>query len=397
MTAEWIDKLAEQQDGQSTADRTPKALPFRHHRDRNLSMPKFLVKGLLPETGIGLLSGQTSTYKTFVGLKLAGAVGMGKPFLNGHGTKRRGATLIFTSEGANELPVRLEALSQEEHDGHRLPIYFCSQPVGLLDPTAIQDIIMTCSEVNDQAMRDHSLPLVMVMFDTLIGCAGFAKAGDENDSVIGAKLMDALTQISHACEAFVLGIDHFGKATETGTRGSSAKEAAADVVLAILANKATSGDVTACRLAIRKSRGGPSGVEYGFNVHSVDLGEDEDGDRVTSLTIKFDTVALQPQQEDGAWTKSTAHLRRVLMALLATDGETIQPFPGGPDVRAIRSDTVRDEYIKQIPAEDDDPKKGRATRRRSFNRLVVVARDRDLVCFREIDGVGFLWLAPKGK
>ena len=43
--------------------------------------------------------------------------------------------------------------------------------------------------------------------------------------------------MSHHTGAFVLGVDHFGKAVETGTRGSSAKEAAADTVLAMLATR----------------------------------------------------------------------------------------------------------------------------------------------------------------
>ena len=116
--------------------RQPKALSFRRHRDRNMSSPRYLVKNLLPETGIGLLSGQPGTYKSFLALKLGGAVATGQPFIIGHGTKRQGATLIFLSEGAGELPMRLEALAQAEHGGSVLPIYYCAHEVALLDPYA---------------------------------------------------------------------------------------------------------------------------------------------------------------------------------------------------------------------------------------------------------------------
>ena len=97
-----------------------------------------------------------------------------------------------------------------------------------------------------------SCRLVLILFDTIIAAAAFAKSGDENDAAVGQKLMAALAEISRATGTFVLGIDHFGKAVETGTRGTSAKEAAADVVLALLANKALSGEVTAPRVCIRK-------------------------------------------------------------------------------------------------------------------------------------------------
>jgi hypothetical protein len=53
---------------------------------------------------------------------------------------------------------------------------------------------------------------------------------------------------------FVLGVDHYGKDITAGTRGTSAKEASADVVLACLGAREQSGRVTDTRLAVRKCR-----------------------------------------------------------------------------------------------------------------------------------------------
>src|SRR5262249_50425463 len=153
--------------------------------------------------------------------------------------------------------------------------------VRLLDKNSVVNVIATAKSVGEDAQRDHRLPLALILFDTIIGAAAFAKSGDENDAAVGQKLMATLAEISRATNTFVLGIDHCGKAVETGTRGTSAKEAAADVVLALLADKALSGEVTAPRLCIRKRRGGPAGVEHPFTVKSVRLGQDEDGDEVT--------------------------------------------------------------------------------------------------------------------
>src|SRR6516165_6608306 len=102
----------------------PTILNYRRHRDADKSVPKYLVKNLLTETGVGLLSGQSGTYKSFIGIKLVGAVGMRQPFA-GYDVKRQGASLIFASEGAGELPIRLEALSEVEHGGQVLPVYYC--------------------------------------------------------------------------------------------------------------------------------------------------------------------------------------------------------------------------------------------------------------------------------
>ena len=73
----------------------------------------------------------------------------------------------------------------------------------------------------------------------------------------------------------VFGVDHFGKSVETGTRGSSAKEASADVVLAVLGDKKVTGEISNMRLALRKRRTGENGAEYAFRRRIVDLGVDE--------------------------------------------------------------------------------------------------------------------------
>ena len=120
----------------------PTTLSYRRHRDANNQVPKYLVKNLLPQTGVGLLSGQSGTYKSFVAIKLAGAIATGQSFA-GHVIKRQGAVLIFASEGAGEVPIRLDALSEAEHGGQVLPIFYCGGAVRLLDRTSVARVIAT--------------------------------------------------------------------------------------------------------------------------------------------------------------------------------------------------------------------------------------------------------------
>jgi hypothetical protein len=241
------------------------------------------------------------------------------------------------------------------------------------------------------------LPLVLIVIDTVISAAAFAKSGDENDSAIGAKLMAALGTISRDTGTFVLGIDHFGKVAETGTRGTSAKEDAADVVLALLATKSIAGEVTNPRLCVRKRRGGPAGIEHPFTPKVVTVGEDEDGEPITSLTIEFGTTAAPAASSDGTWTRSLRTLRRILRTLLADAGEDLSPFAGGPMVRAVRLDLVRAEFYKQYVSADGDRAKKKTASRQAFHRAVTAAKDRGLVAVREVDGTDFVWLATGDK
>jgi AAA domain-containing protein len=372
----------------------PSPLSFRRHRDANNPTRKDLVKGLLPETGIGLLSGQSGTYKTFVALNLAGAVATGKPFA-GYSIKRPGATFAFVSEGANGWPQRLDALSKHDHDNARLPIFYTGAPVCLLDAKSVAAAIETVKAAAEEAKRDLDLPLTLVLFDTVIGAAGFAKAGDENDSTIGQRVMAALTEIATQTGTFVLGVDHFGKAVETGTRGSSAKEAAADVVLALLANKSISGEISEQRLAVRKRRDGQGGVEHAFTVETVELGEDEDGEIIKSCAIAFSPIPTTPlPKESDGWTKSLLTLKRILMTLMADSGEDVLPFADSPEqVRAIKSEIVRKEFFKQHPADGAKDKEG--AKRRAYNHTVRTAQNKGLIAVREIGEIEFLWFATK--
>src|SRR6516165_2187793 len=115
---------------------------------------------------------------------------------------------IIACEGAGELPVRLEALSMVEHGGRVLPIYYCDAGIRLLDPTSVASIIATGKQVDTDAQRDHKLPLVLVIIDTVISAAAFAKSGDENDSastVAGTSRASALAVFMLMTSSYLVG------------------------------------------------------------------------------------------------------------------------------------------------------------------------------------------------
>ena len=169
----------------------------------------------------------------------------------------------------------------------KLPFAWIDDCPRLLDPGAVKVLAALAREAADRMQKDFGVPLALIIIDTMADAAGYARSGDENDAALAQLVMHRCAQLAQLTGALVLGVDHFGKAIETGTRGSSAKESRADVVLALLGDKAISGEVTNTRLAVRKSRGGPGGRELPFGVRSVDLGTDENGEPITSLVIEW--------------------------------------------------------------------------------------------------------------
>jgi hypothetical protein len=302
-----------------------------HGESQNTPVRAWLINGLLPETGVGLISGQWGTYKTFVALDLAAAVMAGLAFID-YPIVRNGGILFIAAEGGSEIPARLQAVLKAKYPDRvdKLPFAWIDECPRLLAPHAVNALAALAREAAEHMQKDFGVPLVLIVVDTMVDAAGYVRSGDENDAALAQLIMRRCAELSRLTGALVLGIDHFGKAVETGTRGSSAKEGRADVVLALLGDKAISGEVTNTRLAVRKNRAGPGGRELPFGVRSVDMGADENGEPITSLVIEWSGQAATTSPSDQRWSRSLRLLRRILMTMLADNGKDVRPFADGP-------------------------------------------------------------------
>ena len=64
----------------------------------------------------------------------------------------------------------------------------------------------------------------------------------------------------------------------------------------------------------------------------------------------------------------------------------------GPKVHAVTLEQVRTEFVASYPADNEDQRARDAVKRSAFNRALKDARERLLICSREIEGVDHLWL-----
>jgi hypothetical protein len=367
---------------------------FRHDRgwhyytDAPPAPTRWLVKDILPETGIGLLAGQWGVFKTTVALDLSLSVMTGLLFAGRYRVKRPGPVLYVAVEGEGTLRARLRVIA--EHRGHTGPLPFAwrgDSPV-LTGKRAADELC----RLADGAVEHFGQPISLAWIDTLVVAAGYAP-GEDNDTGATQRVMNALRRLSRHTGACVIGVDHFGKAVETGTKGSIQKESSADTVLALLADRELSGSLKNTRLAVRKQRDGVSGFELPFTTRA-DVGLDEDGDRF-SLPPVIDWQAAQepkPQETATKWAPSLQLLRRVLMTMLADCGQKCRPFLDGPEVLACDVEKVRTEFYRQYPADGTDQQKAN-TRRAAFTRAIKDAQGRNLVATCEVDGVQLIWLA----
>ena len=379
-------------DRQETYTEPPTGNSWKYHTGAAPMPLRWLIKGIVPEAGVVLMAGQWGTFKTTIALDASVCVMAGLSFAVRYRVKRPGAVLYIALEGEGMLSARLAAIAAHRGVSGPLPFAWRGNCPALTNKDATAELCAIADEAVAYLDRNFGLPVVLIWIDTVITAAGYNEGGD-NDTAASQKVMSALRILSKHTGALVAGIDHFGKVVETGTRGSSAKEGAADTVIALLADRELSGGVKNTRLAVRKQRDGVSGFEIPFTARMVETSTDDDGDPVTAPIIDWQATQ-EIAQADARWTPSMQVLRRVLMTTLVDCGQNVRPFPDGPEVRACDMELVRREFYRQYPANGTDRQKADA-RRKAFSRSITETTARGLVATREVDGVQFIWLATQ--
>ena len=240
---------------------------------------------------------------------------------------------LIAAEGAGEVRLRLDAVVRNKCGNmERVPFRWYETTPPLLQKGAVETLIGMAQQADRSLREEFGLPLGLVVIDTVAACAGYIRAGDENDPAAGQAVMNVLKALAQALSCFVLGVDHFGKDANAGTRGASSKEGAADLVLACLGDKSVGGSVSNTKLAVRKNRGGPQGQEFPFSLRVVQAPEpDDDGEPVTSMVVDWQPNTpggnqAQPGPDPWAQTRrqdqraAVLRLKRVLISAMANHG-----------------------------------------------------------------------------
>jgi hypothetical protein len=315
-----------------------------HHGEPNANrVTRWTIKGLLPETGVGLLSGQWGTGKTFGALDIGGSVLPGMPeFFIDYRIKRRGGVLFIAAEGVSSIGLRFEAMLAKKL-GHSIldqnpprPFSWVNFQPQLLKQGA-SGLIAIAKREAAWMKEKHGVDLVLIIIDTIAAAAAFDR---EDDAAQAQAVMGALGLLSAESGAFVLGVDHFGKDIETGTRGSSAKEAYAETVLALVGKREVTGKITDLRMGVRKVRDGDQGRIIPFRLEVIDCGVDEDGDQITTCVVHWEP----DRQVNSAGGRPRNHTMMISALRRAVERNGTGISHDGCLVRAARVDHVRDEF-----------------------------------------------------
>lgn len=237
------------------------------------AVTEWIIKGMLPKAELAMVYGPPGSGKTFWVLDLVSHVVRGLPW-NGRRVKQ-GRCLYIAAEGANGVRKRVQAY--QEYNGLDLA-------TGLSDLFFIADTprLTEKQDRKDLAQAIRSLPPVdVVVIDTL---AATSSGADENSSKEMGEIINYCKGIHKHFGALVLLVHHSGKDVTKGARGSS-------VILGALDCEIQISRVENDRVAtITKLKDGDdAGQAYGFTLNTVELGQDADGDPITSCVVMHST------------------------------------------------------------------------------------------------------------
>lgn len=225
----------------------------------------WIVKSVIPRGALGMIFGDSASGKTFFALDLAGAIAEGTEW-RGHKVEQ-GRVVYIAAEGVAGLRSRLLAYCEERNA--------TLANLGVIADAPNFTVKADVEAIYHAVMRFKDVSVIFV--DTL---AQVTAGANENSAEDMGKMLKFCRQLHKQSGAMVILIHHSGKDATKGARGSSVLRPACDVEIEVeRADARRSATIT-------KMKDGEDGMTFGFELKTVVLGEDEEGEAITSCVIE---------------------------------------------------------------------------------------------------------------
>ena len=255
----------------------------------------WLVKGIFPTTGLGVIYGFSGSGKSFLGFDCAAAIAEGHPW---YGFKTYACPVVYVALEA-EAGYRLRTQAWEKQNGRNLPsnLSLILQPFKL---TELKDVSALAAAVPHGAA---------IFVDTLNRAA---PTSDENSSKDMGIILEAAKLLQKLSGGLVVLITHTGKDASKGIRGHSSLFAALDAGIEVESN------ANGRAWTVAKVKDSSDGQEFPFKLTAHDLGKDSDGDPQSSCTVERVYGQLfQTKEPKGGFQKTALKLLKMEIPLSA--------------------------------------------------------------------------------
>jgi len=261
----------------------------------------YLIKGYLPANSLGMVYGQSGTFKSFHVLSWACSIALGREW---NGVKvKQSPVLYIAGEGGLGVPRRIKAWCNKYNFGNSINDFWkIEHPVFFGEATQVEQLIRTIK----YKQQSKGVKFGLIVIDTLARCF----SGDENRSDDMNRFVAACDRIKAETGATVLVVHHSGKNTDKGARGSSVMRAACDFEYNISrANISKPALILECTKAKDESES----TTQMFELDEKHLFVDGDGDNISSLVCSIE--GQEPPEEDSVDIKLGKNEHQVWQAI----------------------------------------------------------------------------------
>lgn len=287
----------------------------------------YLVKGVLDNNSVACIYGAPGSAKTFSAMDIALAISKGVPW---HGCKTtQGAILYIVLEGHQGFERRVEALKQTGKLPPGTPFVTMKQPLRLFEPVHIEELVLAIK--NKENEQGFSFSLIVI--DTL----AHAMAGtDENSTQDMMAAVEGIQELSNGTDASIMIVHHCGKDASKGSRGNSSLKGAVDSEFEC---RKVSDTERGFILKTTKQKDMDGSASFPFRLKVVKLGQDEDGDQVTSCVVEC--VDKHLTAAEAAKEAQLNEHRKSMVRLLPQDSMT-NWYKAAVETNALGENTTED-------------------------------------------------------
>ena len=133
--------------------------------------------------------------------------------------------------------------------------------------------------------NEFGVDLVAVFLDTMGLAACFE---NENMAAQVQRVVAGLSRVSDETGALCINVDHMGKDQDAGIRGTSAKRDCVETILTCFCDRENGDTPTNHRMQLFKVRDGEEGRAIPYRLEQVDMGVDEDGEKVSTAVVRWE-------------------------------------------------------------------------------------------------------------
>lgn len=279
----------------------------------------YLIKGWLAPRSLAVLYGPANVGKTFLALDIAHALAQGRSWA---GCRVRAAPVLYiTLEGGAGFERRISALDSPR-------FWVLSAPICFMD--ARRDPTWLAEAVESLAQDEGAFGLIVI--DTL---ARAMVPGDENSSQDMGRLVASAELLKERTGACVLMIHHTGKSAAQGARGHSSLRAAVDTEIEV--TREDGAEIIEAKAT--KQRDMVVGKTFHYRLREVVLGEDRDGDPVTSCVVERAAEGEAPRQ---AKVKGKAEIALQALRTAIENQGLVRTGPDYPERPTVTKEQWRD-------------------------------------------------------